>query len=102
MDITEHIKGDGQLPNLLREAARSITLTENEFLAFCDANNGTFWSESDIEHSFHINIADSGPDGLALKWNVSLKELAYKLSTMTPVQKCAMLAALDGFFASTP
>lgn len=102
MDLTTHIKGDGQLPNLLREAARSITLTENEFLAFCDANNGTMWDESALTHSFQANVEDSGPDGLAEKWSVSLKELAEKLSTLTPVQKCAMLAALDGFFASTP
>lgn len=102
MDLTTHIKGDGQLPNLLRESARTITLTENEFLAFCDANNGTMWTEADLTFSFPVNVADSSPDGLAAKWSVSLRELAYKLSLLTSVQKIALLAALDGFFASTP
>lgn len=102
MDITQHIKGDGQLPNLLREAARTITLSEDEFAAFCDANHGTMWNESALTHSFQANVEDSGPDQLDLKWNVNLAAITIKLESLTPVQKCALLAALDGFFQSTP
>jgi hypothetical protein len=96
--IMDNINGDESLPFLLRLAARDLPLSEAEFHCFCDANNGTRFDPRDLENSFGLNVVDSKPDGLDEIWGVDLTALARKLDSLTLLQKCALLAAMDGFF----
>jgi hypothetical protein len=98
--IEQYIHGKGNLMELLRLAACQIPLSEAEFLCCCDANNSTTW-ELDVFELFGLNVADSGPDGLAEEWSVNLHDLAKKLDALPGIQKCALLAAKDGFFGQT-
>src|SRR5664279_2158048 len=96
--LMKYIEAEGQLANLLRAAALEVDLTEPEFHCYCDANNSTMLDAVAFEAGFGLNVADSGPDGLAEKWQVNLPALSEKLDGLTPLQKCAVLAAFDGFF----
>lgn len=97
-NIMDNIKGDDGLPFLLRMAVRDVPLNEAEFHCFCDANNGTRFDPRDLDDTFGLNMADSKPDGLDEKWGVDLDALARKLDSLSMLQKCALLAAMDGFF----
>lgn len=94
----KYLNSDGGLEMMLRMAAENMPLTEAEFHCFCDANNGTCFTPADIEQSFSMNVADSGPDGLGEKWGVDLLALARKLEAFPTLQKIALLGAMDGFF----
>jgi hypothetical protein len=96
--IEQYIEGDGRLKDVLRAAARQLDFSESEFLCFCDATMSTAFEPWSVESGFGLDVADSEPDGLAEKWSVELKALSEKLDSLTPIQKCAMLAAGDGFF----
>jgi hypothetical protein len=96
-DVAKFIKSEGKMPDLLRLAAKDIPLNEAEFHCFCDANNGTAFDPLSFEE-LGLNVADSGPDGLGEKWGVDLASLARKLNALPALQKCALLAASDGFF----
>ena len=97
-ELSNYITGEGSMPRLLRQAAVAIPLSESEFHCFCDANNGTVLDPDSLEF-LGLNVADSGPDGLAEKWGVNLSSLAKKLNGLPALQKCALLAASDGFFS---
>jgi len=99
IEVASYIEGEGRMPDLLRQAAIGIRLNEAEFHCFCDANNGTAFDTPTLEGGFGLNVADSEPDGLAEKWDVNLPALAGKLNALPTLQKCALLAAMDGFFS---
>jgi hypothetical protein len=96
--LIKYIEGEGQLPRILRAAALDVALSQKEFHCFCDANNGSLLDAFTVEGGFGLNVADSGPDGLAEKWDVNLEALSKKLDGLTILQKCALVAAFDGFF----
>jgi hypothetical protein len=97
--IKQYIKGDAGLQRLLRQVARDIPFTESEFLCFCDVeNDSVFLDPRQLEVAFGANVADSCPI-VGDKWNVNLEALSKKLDALTLLEKCALLAAKDGFFA---
>jgi hypothetical protein len=98
IEVANYIDGEGRLPDVLRQAAIGIPLSEAEFHCFCDANNGTAFDTPTLEGGFGLNVADSEPDELAEKWDVNLPALAGKLNALSTLQKSALLAAMDGFF----
>ena len=101
MAIGDYIKGEGKLPHLLREAADGIQLTENEFHCFCDANKDCGFTLSTWWEDFGTNVSGYAREPFSERWNVDLLALSEKLNRLTPIQKCALLAAMDGIHGLT-
>lgn len=103
-------KGDsfsGRLNSIIVRYAGMVdaampALTLPEWLAVCDANNGTFLEVEAIKfdpaRSAWLNVADSGPDGLAEKWGVNLEDLAQKLRAMSYPEQVAVWEIIQRFW----
>lgn len=78
-------------------------LTESEWCAWCDVNNGCgVWLSGghDQAESAWANMADSGPDGIDEKWGVDHRELAEKIRLLPLAGRCAVWDVAARFWAS--
>ena len=79
-------------------------LTEAEWCAICDANNGCgVWLSAggpDQYQSLWANVYDSGQNGIDEKWGIDHKKLAERLRNMAPAQKAAVWDVAARFWAS--
>jgi hypothetical protein len=77
-------------------------LAENEWACLCDILNATHRSadhpDTDPARSIGLNVADSGPDGMAEKWGVDLADLAARLDAMDYAAQCAVIETVDRFW----
>lgn len=78
------------------------TLAENEWACLCDILNASHRAAShpdtDPARSMGLNVADSGPDGMAGKWGVDLAALAARLDGMDYPAQCAVIETVDRFW----
>ena len=77
-------------------------LTENEWACLCDILNASHRAannqDTDPARSMGLNVADSGPDGMAEKWGVDLATLAARLDGMDYAAQCAVIETVDRFW----
>jgi hypothetical protein len=78
-----------------KTSALQIGLSAKELAAALTTQK---WHDLEVFAAKRLGRADSKPDGLDEKWGVDLNALARKLDSLTLLQKCALLAAMDGFF----
>jgi hypothetical protein len=79
-------------------------LTEREWLAIMDANNGTVFpgpdesTEIDPARYAWMNVQDSVEDGLNEKWQIDCLDLARKMKSMTYVEQCGVMEVIGRFW----
>lgn len=77
-------------------------LAENEWACLCDILNASHRAadhpDTDPARSMGINVADSGPDGMADKWGIDLAALATRLNAMDYPAQCAVIETVDRFW----
>jgi hypothetical protein len=75
-------------------------LTEKEWLAICDANNGTWLqadhAETDPARHLWMNVADD--DELDEKWGIDRLELARRMKGMSVAEQCAVIEVVGRFW----
>ena len=98
----------GSITTLL-ERYRKITadacpeLTESEWCAIVDANNGcNIWltAGTDPYQSLWANVHDSEDDGLSEKWGISCRDLADRIRQLPLAGKAAVWDVAARFLAS--
>ena len=80
-------------------------LTQNEWLAICDANNGTVFPsygddsiENDPARYAWMNVADSDPINAKEQFDVDTIKLAKKMKAMTFVEQCGVMEVIQKFW----
>lgn len=77
-------------------------LAENEWMAIVDVLNSTWRdadsADNDIARFLWAEIADSEPDGLWEKWEISLDDLSSKIRAMTYPEQCAIIEVVCRFW----
>ena len=103
-------EGMSKVKQILSAALMSVKsenfITEQEFHCVADSANGWIVCERDLGPCSFAGDPKPFWDGggflddpwFAEKWGVNTKDLAYRLGKWTPMQRLALLSAVDGFF----
>jgi hypothetical protein len=81
-------------------------LSENEWLAICDANTGPAFVPMEMEPSVEndparyawMNVADSEPGYVKEAWGVDNLELARKMKSMSFIEQCGVVEVIQKFW----
>lgn len=82
--------------DLLERARRDLRerFGDAELAAILDANNGTLFEPWSIPMVW-LNVEDSGPDGIAEKWDIDLASLVTKLTALSLAESHALVDAIE-------
>lgn len=82
--------------DLLERARRDLRerFGDAELAAILDANNGTLFEPWSIPMVW-LNVEDSGPDGIAEKWDIDLASLVTKLTALSLAESHALVDAME-------
>ena len=73
--------------------------SEDECGLLLDVGNGTAWHAWSVP-LLAASVEDSAPDGYAQKWGVDLPALVAKLAGLSYAQNCALVDAIERWWAS--
>ncbi len=99
--------GHGNPASILASAVSEIPekdhISEAEFLALVDVNNGSWMMELNLgdimigdQRVWDMGMLDD-PE-LGPKWGIDIKQLAERLGRWSPIQRLALLAAIDDWW----